>query len=93
MTVPEIREIVIQGICEIQTLSGRPEHIITDNTVPLQDLPDFDSVNAEEVTARILATLQIDLGSREHLFFEGNKLKTVGDVVANICELTGVEGA
>ena len=79
MTGDIVKTNLINAINMIQKLSGRKIAIIDDETRPIGDLEDFDSINAAEVAAEISIALgkQIDVS----VFFtsEGrSKLKSTG---------------
>lgn len=48
-----IYQAVIESLREIQQISGRPEVVISPETCPLTDLPEFDSPNGVEATVAI----------------------------------------
>jgi acyl carrier protein len=50
----ETEKLVIEALKEIQSRSGRPEIEITNQTFPLEELTNFDSLNALE-TESLLA--------------------------------------
>lgn len=93
MTSAEIRDTLIRDIYEIQQLSGRPYQEITDDTVPLHDLCDFDSLNAEEVTVRVAVLLNIDVQHHTRLFADGRHPISIRQIVTRLCEHTEHEGS
>lgn len=93
MTAIEVRDTLIRDIQEIQQLSGRPDQDITDDTVPLRDLFDFDSLNAEEVTVRIATGLNIELEHHLRLFADGQQPISIRQIVHRLCEHTESKGS
>ncbi len=92
MTAAQIRDALIEGIQEIQTLSGRPDQDIDDETVPLDDLYEFDSLNAMEVTVRITDMCGINAEQLGHLFTDSGRRLSVHEIVGRLCGVVETEG-
>ncbi|SRR5947207_2320665 len=93
MTPEEVKELVIQVITEIQTLSGRlvPDDIY-DELHPIGEFDGFDSINAVEMTSLLSEYLGYDIKSDLMLpTYPGGHL-TIGEMVDRLQQSIGAEG-
>ncbi len=86
----EVREVLIEVLVEIQELSGEEVPEIGDDTRPMDDLADFDSLIAVEATTQLSERLsQEELDPM--LFFSKNDTPLrVEEIVDRICQSIGV---
>ncbi len=68
MTRQQAEAAVIGAILEIQEMSGRECPKITGETVPIGDVPEFDSLNGLEATMLIDQCLEIETPDDARLF-------------------------
>jgi len=61
MTQTELEALITEVVNKVQTLSGRETVAITSSTRPVNDVPEFDSLNGVEATIEIMERLKIDL--------------------------------
>ena len=87
MNRDEIVTILIDTISGIQKLTGRPDEPILPTTKPLEDLEDFDSLNAFEVTVEISEKIGRDIDVGIFGIFPDKKVPkkiTIEDIAENI---------
>ena len=90
LTRSEAKEILTQVLVEIQELGGEEVPEIDEETCPMEDLADFDSLGAVEAVTRLSERLSEELGPT--LFWKKDgTLLTVGEVVDRICRTLGVD--
>ncbi len=90
LTRDELREVLIEVLGEIQELSGEEVPEISDDTWPMADLADFDSLSAIEATTQLSERLSQELDPRLFWSKEGTPLK-IGDIVYRIYQTISVE--
>ncbi len=77
-------------LVEIQELGGEEVPEIDEETCPMEDLADFDSLGAVEAVTRLSERLSEELDPT--LFWKKDgTLLTVGEVVDRICRPIGVD--
>lgn len=77
-------------LVEIQELGGEEVPEIDDETCPMEDLADFDSLGAVEAVTRLSERLSEELDPT--LFWKKDgTLLTVGKIVDRICRTVGVD--
>lgn len=87
MSRDEIINILIETISEIQKLTGRSDEPILPTTKPLENLEDFDSLNAFEVTVEISEKIGMDIDVGIFGIFPNKKVPkkiTIEDIAENI---------
>lgn len=90
LTRSEAREILTQVLVEIQELGGEEVPEIDDETCPMEDLADFDSLGAVEAVTRLSERLSEELDPT--LFWKKDgTLLTVEEIVDRICRTVGVD--
>lgn len=89
-TRSEVTEILAEVLAEIQELGGEEVPEIGDETCPMQDLADFDSLSAVEAVTQLSEKLSEELDPT--LFWnKDGTLLTVEEIVDRICQSIGVE--
>lgn len=89
-TRSEVTEILAEVLAEIQELGGEEVPEIGDETCPMQDLADFDSLSAVEAVTQLSEKLSEELDPT--LFWnKDGTLLTVEEIVDQICQSIGVE--
>jgi acyl carrier protein len=82
------REIVcnalVEAMGEIQKQSGRPMVALTPASIPLTDLPGFDSLNCVEVAVIVEGKIGCEVAT-EHFIRPGGQKLTIGEIADNIC--------
>jgi acyl carrier protein len=84
--------LVLRAVCEIQAWSGRSSDGIDQDTRPLGDLDDFDSLNAEEVCSLLSEELEQEIPTS---IFDQQSLQpaTIGNIAQRLCEfIRGTKG-
>lgn len=94
MTKNELRDAIIEKISEIRRLSGHDPEELRDQTKPLDDLEDFDSLTALEVTTVLCDDLGIDLPADVNLFTtdDGGRALSIEEVVNRAIPLVNQKG-
>jgi acyl carrier protein len=79
-----VRDRLIKTLSAIQSNAGRETPAITNETVPFDDLPGFDSLNAVESSVILSSTVEVEIS--ETVFFpqNGSKHLTLGEIVEAI---------
>lgn len=92
MTLGEIEGLVVGFVREIQKQSGREVPKISRDTVPLRDVPGFDSLNAVEVETMLSG--HMDFPINEHVFYEeaGKQLFKVSQIATRLGEIIKEKG-
>ena len=90
VTRSEVKEILTQVLVEIQELGGEEVPEIGDETCPMEDLPDFDSLGAVEAVTQLSETLSEELDPTLFWWKDGTPL-TVEEIVDRVCRTIGVE--
>ncbi|WP_150575728.1 acyl carrier protein [Pandoraea aquatica] len=70
---------LIEAVSNIQKVSGREETDVTADTVPLDDLPGFDSLNGVEITVDVMEQLELPLEAN-NIFVSDEKPLSIRDV-------------
>lgn len=86
MTQLELEELLIAAVANIQKMSGRDETEVSADTVPLDDLPGFDSLNGVEVTVEVIEQLELPL-EVNNIFVADEKPISIRDVAKMLSEL------
>jgi hypothetical protein len=90
MTRDEVREALVEVLTEIQILRGEEVTEIGEETCPMEDLTDFDSLGAIEATAQLSERLSQELDPK--LFFQGDGTPLrVTEIVDRVCRTIGAE--
>jgi acyl carrier protein len=74
MTRSDVKNLLIAVVCQIQKASGREVFEISGDTIPIRDLPGFDSLNGAEVTVEISTKLGKELKVSSVLVADGKFL-------------------
>ncbi len=75
-------------LAEIQSISGRVQEPIREDTRPIGDLDQFDSLNGVEATVELSDRLGVDLGVVNAFVNEdAAKALTVSEIADGICRL------
>lgn len=82
MTRKQAEAAVIGAIAEIQEMSGRECLDICEKTVPISDVPGFDSLNGLEATVEIAARLKMEIPNETNIF-----TNETGDRALSVCEI------
>ncbi len=88
MNQTELEKILIDAVRELQIKSGRPDLPVTSDTRPVLDLPDFDSLNAVEVTITVQEKLKVEF-KINNIFVEHDKALTIKQVATRILNHIG----
>ena len=83
----EVIKIVIEKLTEIQEISDRKRIPISDNTIPIGELPEFDSMNGVEFAAMIDEVLSIGDVGNLCASKDGKRALTVGEIADRILEI------
>ncbi len=88
MTLQQAIDAVIDAIVEIQEMSGRECPGITGKTIPIGDVPGFDSLNGLEATILIDQRLGIETPNDARLFTNdtGQRPIHVGGIARRIVD-------
>ena len=90
MNNAEAIRIVADVLAEIQSISGRVQQPIREDTRPIGDLDQFDSLNGVEATVELSDRLGVDLWAVNAFVNEsGSKALTVSEIAGGICRLIG----
>jgi hypothetical protein len=84
----KVEQAVIRCIQQVRALGGYREVVVTSDTVPLKDLPDFDSPNGVEVTVMLDAQLGGRLPKDAVSVFtseDGERPLSVREIAKRIC--------
>lgn len=88
----ELRGVLVEVLVEIQELSGEETPDIGEDTRPMVDLADFDSLSAAEAIVQLSQRLSLKLNPK--LFQpEGDKPLTIGEITDRLCQIMDAEGA
>lgn len=91
MTRGEVESKVIAALRELQVQSGRQEAVdATPDTRPIGDLPEFDSLNGEEVTVLLEVELGCVLPGNIFIAEGGRRALSVREAVGELCQRLGV---
>lgn len=88
MTRNEVIRIVIEKLTEIQEISDRKKVPISDNTIPIGELPGFDSMSGVDFASRIDAVLGIGDVGNLCASKDGKRALKVGEIADRILEIT-----
>ncbi len=78
-------EVLVKVLTLIQTESGHETPSITEDTCPLDDLPDFDSLMGLVATGYVASELEIAIPDDVNIFVEESKKLSVREAVAKMC--------
>lgn len=84
MTRLQAEAAVIGVIAKIQEMSGRECPKITGKTIPIGDVPGFDSFNALEAKEEVAARLRMDSPGDANIF-----INEAGDAALSVREIAG----
>jgi acyl carrier protein len=90
VTDDEVRAVLVEVLIEIQDLGGEEVPEIDDETCPMKDLADFDSLGAVEVVTQLSERLSEELDPTLFWRKDGTPLK-VEEIVDRICRTIGVD--
>ena len=85
MEKSEIEKALIKIVSDLQILSGREEVAVTEDTTPLEDLPDFDSLNGVEATVDVLEQLGLDVDFN-NVFVKDGEALTIREAAVRLFE-------
>jgi len=88
MTRNEVIRIVIEKLTEIQEISDREKVPISDNTIPIGELPEFDSMSGVDFASMIDKVLSIGDVGNLCASKDGKRALTVGEIADRILEIT-----
>lgn len=91
MARDEVRAVLTEVLVEIQDLGGEEVPEIDDETCPMKDLADFDSLSALEAVTELSERLSEELDPTLFWKKDGTPLK-VEEIVDRICRTINVEG-
>jgi acyl carrier protein len=88
MNKEEITTVIIEVINQIQETSGEDAIDISEDTIPIGDLPDFDSLRGIETLVIIAAKLDIEIGGDVNLFISKDERRalSINDIADRIIE-------
>ena len=86
MTCDEIEGHFKQVLREVQKDTGHPNARIEDDTIPLKDLEDFDSLSALDAEARLAAILGPNLGTVPFKSPTDGHEMSVREIVDHLCK-------
>jgi acyl carrier protein len=90
VTRDEVRAVLAEVLVEIQDLGGEEVPEIDDETCPMKDLADFDSLGAVEAVTQLSERLSEELDPTLFWQEDGTPLK-VEEIVDRICRTIGVD--
>ena len=76
MNQEQIESMLIEVVCEIQKISGRPIVDVTADTKPVVDMPGFDSLNGVESTIEVSGRINKDVPFN-NVFVDDKKALTI----------------
>ncbi|QIN78298.1 hypothetical protein GBA65_06975 [Rubrobacter marinus] len=89
MTRDEVRAVLTEVLVEIQDLGGEEVPEIDDQTCPMKDLADFDSLSAMEAVTQLSERLSEKLDPT--LFWQKDRTPlSIEEIVDRICRTIGV---
>ena len=88
MTRNKVIKVVIETLEEIQKISDREKVPISDNTIPIGELPEFDSMNGVEFASMIDKVLSIGDVGNLCVSKDGKQALTVSEIADRILEIT-----
>ena len=87
MQKSEAVRVVIDVLTFVQELSGRKVGDITEQTCPIGDLDEFDSLSGVEASAELSDKLGFELpGTNAFVNEQGTRALTVGEMAEVICK-------
>lgn len=94
MKKPEVIKVIVEVLQEIQSIGGRPATPVNENTRPISDLPQFDSLNGVEATVELSSRLGCDLPQvNAFINDEGNSALAVSEIADAICATVTSKGS
>lgn len=81
----EIEILLITIVTNLQEISGREAIPVTRDTDPLEDLPDFDSLNGVEATVDAMEQLELDL-DYNNVFVKDDGTLTIAEAAERLFE-------
>jgi len=92
MNISDATKLVIEVVSDIQSHSGRPNITLTGKSLPIGDLPGFDSLNGIEVTTELAYRLGCEFSDGNLLVDEtGNRALSIAEIATRICETTNTK--
>lgn len=89
MDAKELQDELLDAIREYQAERNVPLDALTENTRPVLDLHDFDSMNGVELTCKLQERLGInDLGDNVCLDRTGKRALRIKEIAKQLCEFT-----
>lgn len=91
----KVEETIIQALETVQQLGGHAQQQIGKDTVPLRDLPGFDSLTGVETTSLLAEQLACEIstaGKRQNLFVSENgyRMLTVTEIAERLRPVLGM---
>lgn len=95
MNCQDIRTNVLDAIKHSQELSGEEEVPIEDDTCLFDEIPNFDSMRAAEVTVTLSEELECEIDDMIDLFTptDNQDCLNLGEVVNRLCAIAGNKSA
>jgi hypothetical protein len=87
MNRKQICDLVVETFESIQELSGREKVNINENTVPIGQLPGFDSLNGVEFSTMMSEHIPIEKNVRLCVSDDGKKALSVRQIVDRLIKL------
>lgn len=90
VTSDDVRKVLVEVLVELQELGGEGMSEVGDETCPMQDLVDFDSLSAVEAVAQLSERLGEELEPTLFWNKDGTPIK-IEEIVDRICRTIGLE--
>ena len=89
MSGSDVERVIVEVLTEIQTMSGADCPAMDGRTLPLRDLPQFDSHLALLATVELGARLQCEIPEDVNVFIdeETNRPRRIGEIRDEICAM------
>jgi hypothetical protein len=86
---PIVRQRLVKVLTAIQRNAGREAPEITDDTIPFDHLPGFDSVNGVEAAVMLSADVSVEIDSIPFVAPADGHRMCVREIVDSICQQYG----
>ncbi len=93
MTRDEIRKRLLDILTRVQRDSDAPCPPLTDDTVPLRDLPGFDSLSCTDAEDRLSTELGVDVDSIPFKSSKRGHEQTIKEIVDFLCREYAIGGS
>jgi len=80
MTREDVQRWLCEVIAAIQSDSGRETPPLSDHTVPLRDLAEFDSLACVDAEVRLSELMGVEIESIPFKVVEGGQRQTIGEI-------------